>query len=175
VRTAERHVGELTDELTTAAGPQRLAAQILSTVARPDSQDDAPLAWPLDGPVTAGYGPRLLPPVGSPIHNGLDVFALPGTPVASAGEGTVRTATSHRILGNVVIVDHGANDGGHPVWTLYAHLERIDVRVGDRLGTGDPLGTVGATGTTAAGPHLHFEVLINSQPVDPRGWLPPRS
>jgi murein DD-endopeptidase MepM/ murein hydrolase activator NlpD len=172
--TAERWVSELTDELTHAAGPERLAAQILSTVARPEADASAPLAWPLDGPVTAGYGPRLLPPVGSPIHNGMDVFALPGTPVVSAGEGVVRTATSHQVLGNVVVVDHQPDDAGQRVATVYAHLERIDVEVGDRLAAGDQLGAVGATGSTAAGPHLHFEVLVNDQPVDPRGWLPAR-
>jgi murein DD-endopeptidase MepM/ murein hydrolase activator NlpD len=68
--------------------------------------------------------------------------------------------------GKLVVVAHA--DG---VRTLYAHLSSIAVRVGARVGTGDRLGAVGATGD-ATGPHLHFEVRLRGAAVDPRPALP---
>lgn len=96
-------------------------------------------------------------------HQGTDFTGARGTPVQSgAGAGTVRVSHSEK-GGNIVTIDHG---GG--VVTRYMHLDRVDVKDGQRV-TGDTvLGSVGATGR-ASGPHLHYEVIVGGKHVDPTG------
>jgi murein DD-endopeptidase MepM/ murein hydrolase activator NlpD len=103
------------------------------------------------------FGPR-----GNRFHTGLD-FAVPaGTPVAAAAAGRVTYAGWHPGgWGKLVTVAHG-----NGVRTMYAHLERIDVAVGQNVTCGAALGLVGATGV-ATGPHLHFEVRLRGAAVDP--------
>jgi murein DD-endopeptidase MepM/ murein hydrolase activator NlpD len=115
------------------------------------------LARPLDAPVTDGFGPR-----GLRFHAGLDLPAPSGTGIAAVAPGTVTYAGwLPGGWGRLVVVAHRAG-----VRTLYAHLSRIDVRVGERVETGFQLGLVGATGD-ASGPHLHFEVRVRGAAVDP--------
>lgn len=97
------------------------------------------------------------------LHAGVDFGAPIGTPVRCAGPGEVVAATCMRGFGNVVIVDHG---GG--ISTVYAHLSRIGVRPGQKIGQGQVLGAVGMTGL-ATGPHLHWEVHVGGRAVDPLG------
>jgi murein DD-endopeptidase MepM/ murein hydrolase activator NlpD len=78
-----------------------------------------------------------------------------GTPVRTVGEGVVAFAGEQNGFGNVVIVKHNNTDE-----TLYAHLSRIDVRVGQSVTQGQKVGAVGSTGW-ATGPHLHFEFRVN--------------
>lgn len=94
-------------------------------------------------------------------HLGVDYAAPTGTPVRSVGDGTVEFAGSQNGYGNVVIVRHG---GEHS--TVYAHLSRIGVRVGQKVAQGETLGGVGSTGW-ATGPHLHFEFKQGGRQVDP--------
>jgi murein DD-endopeptidase MepM/ murein hydrolase activator NlpD len=94
-------------------------------------------------------------------HSGADVRAKPGTPVVAAGDGVVVFTGYYGGYGNMIAVDHG---GG--VITRYAHLRRIDTKKDDAVAAGEPIGQVGLTGRTT-GPHLHFEVLLDKQPVDP--------
>jgi lysozyme family protein len=115
------------------------------------------LAWPLRGPVGSGFGPR-----GSGFHAGVDVIAPAGAPVAAAASGRVVWA-GYRAGGWGLLVTIAHGDG---VRTMYAHLSRVAVRVGDRVGAGARVGRVGATGD-ADGPHLHFEVRLRSAAVDP--------
>lgn len=126
--------------------------------------------WPVDGPVTSGYGLRELR--GLPdIHSGLDFDVPTGTPVHAMAAARVRFAGVQRGFGNVVWLDHG---GG--ILTIYAHLSRIDVQAGARVGGGDTIGLSGATGSATA-PHLHFEVWRWGRAVDPvpaLGGLPRR-
>jgi murein DD-endopeptidase MepM/ murein hydrolase activator NlpD len=120
------------------------------------------LAWPLAGAVGDPFGPR-----GNRFHAGLDILAPTGAPVAAAAAGRVTYAG--RLAGGwgkLVVVAHA--DG---VRTMYAHLSSIAVRLGQRVGIGDRLGAVGATGD-ATGPHLHFEVRLRGAAVDPRPALP---
>jgi murein DD-endopeptidase MepM/ murein hydrolase activator NlpD len=120
------------------------------------------LALPVDGPVGDPFGPR-----GNRFHAGIDLLAATGAPVSAAAGGRVTWAG--RLgggWGKLVVVAHA--DG---VRTMYAHLSAIAVRVGQRVGTGDRLGAVGATGD-ASGPHLHFEVRLRGAAVDPRPALP---
>lgn len=104
------------------------------------------------------------------MHTGVDFAAPGGTPVLAALGGTVALAGSIDGYGLTVILDHP--DG---LQTLYAHLEQIDVHIGQTLLEGDVLGTVGMSGR-ATGPHLHFELRRDAeQPLalDPTPHLPP--
>jgi peptidoglycan hydrolase-like protein with peptidoglycan-binding domain len=120
------------------------------------------LAWPVNGPVGDGYGPR-----GDRFHAGMDFLADTGTPVGAASAGRVTFAGyAAGGWGNLVVVLHA--DG---VRTLYAHLSKVSVRLGQSVATGNRLGLVGATGD-ATGPHLHFEVRLRGAAVDPLPALP---
>jgi murein DD-endopeptidase MepM/ murein hydrolase activator NlpD len=114
------------------------------------------LQWPVRAPLGALFGPR-----GMRFHTGVDIEAAMGTPVGAARGGEVTWAGFVSGYGMLVVVAHGSG-----VRTLYAHLSRIDVRVGQRVLTGQQLGLVGATGD-ATGPHLHFEVRVRGAAVDP--------
>lgn len=94
-------------------------------------------------------------------HLGVDYAAPTGTPVRVVGDGVVETAGHQNGYGNVVEVRH-SNDRT----TLYAHLNTIDVKVGQRVSQGHILGGVGATGF-ATGPHLHFEFRVKGVHQDP--------
>lgn len=149
------------------------------------------LARPL--PASANVRPDMGFPYGwhrnhqSPIHHGMDYANRRGTPVIAAGAGTVFYAGSDaemivgpqpNFYGNVVILQHNfsAPEGG-TVFTLYGHLNSIDVQTGQTVNQGDVIGRVGATGI-AIGSHLHFEVRVGN-PTDynavrnPELWYPP--
>src|SRR5437588_1472315 len=115
------------------------------------------LAWPLRGALGSRFGPR-----GAGFHAGVDILAASGTPVAAAASGRV-TWAGYRVGGWGLLVTIAHRDG---VRTMYAHLSRVDVRVGQRVRTGAHVGLVGATGD-ATGPHLHFEVRLRGAAVDP--------
>ena len=137
---------------TALAGP--LTARALS---RSVPVSPLRLSWPVPTSITSGYGLR-----GGRFHGGVDILAGAGTPVGSPGKGEVVFAGwRDGGWGNAVMVAHG---GG--VRSLVAHLSRIDVHVGDRVGTGTQLGLAGATGN-ASGPHVHFEVRLRGAYVDP--------
>jgi len=115
------------------------------------------LAWPVRARVGDRFGPR-----GPGFHAGVDLLAGPGTPVGAAARGRVVWAGYRRGgWGRLVTIAHG---GG--VRTMYAHLSRVDVRLGQLVRTGELVGRVGATGE-ATGPHLHFEVRVRGAAVDP--------
>ena len=120
------------------------------------------LAWPVEAPIGNPFGPR-----GTRFHAGIDLLAPAGTAVRAAAPG--RVAYAGRIAGGwgrLVVVAHARR-----VRTMYAHLSAVAVGVGERVRTGSPLGTVGATGN-ATGPHLHFEVRLGAAAVDPSTALP---
>jgi peptidoglycan hydrolase-like protein with peptidoglycan-binding domain len=122
-----------------------------------------PLAWPMTTPVLGDpFGPR-----GNQWHSGIDLPAPMGAPVYAARSGQVVWAGwRDGGWGFLVTVAHGRGER-----TMYAHLSRIDVRVGVRIGQGVRVGLVGASGH-ATGPHLHFEVRVRNAAVDPQGALP---
>ncbi len=99
-------------------------------------------------------------------HNALDIAAKRGTTVYAADGGVVVFAAEEGTYGLIVKIAHESG-----VETRYAHLDRIDVKVGDKVYKGQPIGKMGITGRVT-GPHLHFEVRINGKPVDPFKYLP---
>jgi murein DD-endopeptidase MepM/ murein hydrolase activator NlpD len=128
-----------------------------------------PSIWPVTGgETTDGFGGRRDPFGGgsSEFHSGQDISAERGTPVYAAGIATVKFAGGQSGYGQVVILDHG--DG---ITTRYGHLSKIEVVAGQQLGRGEMIGRVGSTGRST-GPHLHYEVRINEEPVNPRAYLP---
>jgi len=102
------------------------------------------------------------------IHYGYDLASTRAAPVPAANTGRVVHAGALGIYGNCVLVDHGMGVG-----SLYGHLSRIDVAVGDRVSKGDTLGLSGATGL-AGGDHLHFAILVGDVYVDPIEWWDPK-
>jgi murein DD-endopeptidase MepM/ murein hydrolase activator NlpD len=98
------------------------------------------------------------------VHYGFDLASTKQSPVPSANKGTVVLAGPLSIYGNTVIVDHGLG-----LQTLYGHLSSFDVKVGDTVDTGQPLGRSGMTGL-AIGDHIHYEVLVSGVSVTPVEW-----
>ena len=134
------------------------AAQAHSTVTRAPSS--AGFIWPVNAPITSPFGWRW-----GRMHEGLDLGASYGSPIAAAAAGTVIWAGWEGGYGNLVVIDHG---GG--IATAYGHQSQIAVSVGQTVARGQVIGYVGSTGHST-GPHLHFEVRVNGQAVDPLGYL----
>jgi murein DD-endopeptidase MepM/ murein hydrolase activator NlpD len=117
------------------------------------------LVRPLGAPIGDPFGPR-----GARFHAGVDFVAPSGIGVAAAGPGYVSWAGWRAGgWGRLVVIAHG---GG--VRSMYAHLSRVEVRLGERVGAGFEVGRVGSTGHST-GPHLHFEVRVRGAAVDPAG------
>jgi len=115
------------------------------------------LSWPISGVVTSRFGPR-----GRRFHAGIDIAAAVGKPVHPAVPGRVVWAGwGDGGWGLLVVIAHASG-----LRTMYAHLSRIDVRLGQRVEAGNTLGLVGESGT-ARGPHLHFEVRLRGAAIDP--------
>jgi murein DD-endopeptidase MepM/ murein hydrolase activator NlpD len=132
------------------------AAQATSTVRR----GSGALIWPVNAPITSPYGMRW-----GRMHEGIDLGAAYGTPIAAAAAGTVIYAGWMEGYGNLTVLDHG---GG--LSTAYGHQSNIAVALGQQVTQGQIIGNVGSTGHST-GPHLHFEVRVNGAPVDPLGYL----
>jgi murein DD-endopeptidase MepM/ murein hydrolase activator NlpD len=127
-----------------------------------------PLKAPLPGDleVTSPFGPRIDPFLGRPaLHTGVDLRGAYGDAVRATAPGRVSFAGTMGGYGNLVEIDNG-----NGLSTRYAHLSSIDVSVGETVTTGTVVGHIGDTGR-ATGPHLHYEVRIDGQPVDPERFL----
>jgi murein DD-endopeptidase MepM/ murein hydrolase activator NlpD len=128
------------------------------------SSDSTPspsgLIWPVSGPVTSPFGMRW-----GRMHEGIDIGVPDGTPIHAAAAGSVIYAGWEAGYGNLVVLDNGGN-----IATAYAHQSQIAVSLGQQVNQGDVVGYSGCTGH-CLGPHLHFEVRVNGEPVDPLGYL----
>jgi murein DD-endopeptidase MepM/ murein hydrolase activator NlpD len=121
-----------------------------------------PSIWPLAGWLSSGFGNRRDPFDGTAdFHPGLDIAANMGTPIRATADGTVKAAAYNGNYGNAVLLEHSS-------WisTRYGHLSRFAVRAGQEIRRGDVIGYVGATGR-ATSAHLHYEILLNGQPINP--------
>lgn len=127
----------------------------------------SPDLWPVDGRLIGSFGKRSDPFSGEQaFHYGVDLSAPMGSPIRAAADGTVVEASySGGGFGRLVVIDHG---GG--VRTYYAHLSRIDVIAGQEVRRGEIVGALGRSGRTTA-PHLHYEVRIGGNPVNPYMFL----
>ena len=118
------------------------------------------LSMPTSGQFTSPFGQRW-----GRLHAGIDIAAGIGTPIWASDTGTVRFAGSMSGYGNYTCIQHT-----NSLSTCYAHQSRIGVSVGQSVSQGQVIGAVGNTGRST-GPHLHFEVRVNGNPVDPMGYL----
>jgi murein DD-endopeptidase MepM/ murein hydrolase activator NlpD len=128
--------------------------------AGPIRQGSGSYIWPVNGPVVSGFGMRW-----GRLHAGVDIAVPSGTPIRAAASGTVAIAGWVGGYGNYTCINHG---GG--IATCYGHQSAIGVSVGQSVRQGQVIGSSGCTGH-CFGPHVHFEVRINGQPVDPMGYL----
>jgi murein DD-endopeptidase MepM/ murein hydrolase activator NlpD len=118
---------------------------------------------PVDGSINAGFGWRVNP--WPEFHRGVDLSADYGTPVHAAADGVVISAGWDGGFGVKVAIDHA---NGYQTW--YAHLSRVAVGPGQRVRKGETIAYVGATGE-ATGPHLHYQVMLEGQAIDPAPYL----
>jgi murein DD-endopeptidase MepM/ murein hydrolase activator NlpD len=118
------------------------------------------MIWPASGPVTSPFGFRW-----GRMHEGIDIGASYGSAIHAAAAGTVIYCGWESGYGNFVVIDHGGN-----LATAYGHQSSIAVACGQHVEQGQVIGYVGSTGHST-GPHLHFEVRVNGNAVDPMGYL----
>lgn len=162
IRAAEQHKDGLEAE----------SARIEEEIRRLQSSGDGvnpgggAIAWPVNGPVTSGFGYRIHPIFGTQrFHAGIDIGVGYGTPIAAAEDGVIILSGPYGGYGNTVVIDHGSG-----LSTLYAHQSSIVVGNGARVSRGQVIGYVGCTGY-CTGAHLHFETRVNGSPADPMGYL----
>lgn len=118
---------------------------------------------PVQGNITSRYGVSSRIRVST--HTGLDIAAVVGTPIKVAASGTVTCASYTGSYGNLVKIDHG-----NGVETWYGHTSKMYVKVGKTVQAGDVIAAVGSTGNST-GPHLHFEIRVNGQHVNPQNYM----
>ena len=129
--------------------------------------EHTPNIWPVVGPIMSDYGWRNHPIYRNlEFHKGMDIDAVEGTPIRVTASGVVTKVGWNGGYGLMVEVFH--REG---VSTVYAHLSKILVSVGQEVKKGEIIGNVGMTGV-ATDPHVHYEVRINGSPVDPSTYLP---
>lgn len=148
--------------------PQSSEPSLRVTAPRPEGHS-ARFALPIRGPVTSRFGMRFHPVTGVyKLHDGVDIAAPCGTPVASPRAGRVAAVYTNVAWGNRVVIDHGVIQG-RPFSTTYNHLESLPpLRIGQSLAAGARIGEVGSTGYST-GCHLHWGMLVNGTAVDPLG------
>jgi murein DD-endopeptidase MepM/ murein hydrolase activator NlpD len=125
-----------------------------------------PSLWPVIGRISSQYGEsRPTSSGGNRAHKGLDICVPSGTPVVASADGYVSFSGTEAEYGRLVCIDHG-----HGFSTAYGHLDRIHVQAGEKVNKGQIIGTAGLSGNST-GPHVHFEVRIQNNPVNPARFL----
>ena len=118
---------------------------------------------PVQGNITSRYGVSSRIRVST--HTGLDIAAVTGTAIKAVAAGIVTNAAYTGSYGNLVKIDHG-----NGVETWYGHTSKMYVKVGQNIQAGDTIAAVGSTGNST-GPHLHFEIRINGQHINPQNYI----
>lgn len=160
----EKHQDELTRVVDTLkAESTTLKAEIESEL---EFLDCLPDLVPVEGRISSGFGYRTHPITGlRSFHYGIDITNNRGVDVQAAGSGVVVFSGWSGGFGKVIIISHG-----YGYETVYAHNNALFVEVGDKVSKGDYISEIGSTGTST-GPHLHFEIRIDGEAVDPTGIL----
>lgn len=149
---------------TAAVRPTSSAPPARTVSLTPPAKTGRGFAWPVEGRIISGFGPR----EGGLHNDGINILAAAGAEVRAAENGIVVYAGNElRGFGNLLLVKH---DGGYT--TAYAHADRLLVDRGDKVRRGQVIATVGQTGNVSR-PQLHFEIRKGPRPVDPRKELPP--
>jgi murein DD-endopeptidase MepM/ murein hydrolase activator NlpD len=158
--TLEVLQGEMEGRLISLEDVQIAAAEQLAYEAA------KPSIWPTQGRITSRYGYRSSP-FGTyrEFHPAIDIAAPIGTPVVATGDGRIIFTGWRTDLGNTVIIDHGYN-----LRTLYGHVAKVAISVGDRVKKGQVIAYVGSTGRST-GPHVHYEVHLRGTQVNPAPYL----
>ena len=131
-----------------------------------DIRPELVFSLPAEGPVSSPFGlRRFLNDQPRNPHSGLDIAAPEGAPIVAPSPGTVVALGNYFYNGNTVLLDHGQG-----LITMYCHMSRIDVSLGDVVDRGDRIGAIGSTGRVT-GPHLHWGVSLNNARVDPTLFL----
>ncbi len=125
-----------------------------------------PKGWPAKGYISSGFGWRIHPITGKrEFHRGVDIAALSGTPIRATANGMVITTGKKRISGNYIIIQHG-----YGFTTVYAHLKKYIVKVGQEVKRGEVIGYIGSTGFST-GPHLYYGISKNKKWVNPMTYI----
>jgi peptidoglycan DL-endopeptidase CwlO len=166
--TQQRLEGDLSDIQGQIQAQLQAAQAASSTPPAPPAgpvqgESSSGFIWPVSGPITS---PFCEPRPWEACHPGIDIGVPTGTPIHAVADGTVSIAGPEGGYGNYTCIDHG---GG--LSSCYAHQETISVSVGQQVSQGQVIGISDCTGL-CFGPHLHFEVRVNGQVVDPMGYLP---
>ena len=126
-----------------------------------------PSIWPVKGPITSKFGPRISPFTGKKaFHSGLDIGAALGKEVRAPAKGRVILAGYDARMGRYIRINHG-----YGVQTTYGHLSKRLVKHGQKVRRGDLIGLVGSTGRFSTGPHLHYQIAIHGKVVNPRQYI----
>jgi murein DD-endopeptidase MepM/ murein hydrolase activator NlpD len=158
----------LTNDFVIISEAEAQPARRLAAPPTGAAASNIPSIWPITGPLRTGYGMRNDPFGGSSVefHKGQDISAPTGTPINATADGVVVIARWVKGYGYGIYIDHG-----NGISTRYGHLSRIDVAEGQTVKRGEHLGLVGSTGRST-GPHLHYEVRINGEAINPLRFLP---
>jgi murein DD-endopeptidase MepM/ murein hydrolase activator NlpD len=161
-------LGQCLDSLVAEAERREGSIRELETYLREQKArlSSTPSIWPARGWMTSGFGMRTDPYTNkSTMHHGIDIANQPGVPVLAPASGVVTFAGNSGGYGRVLVIDHGFG-----IRTRYAHLEAMDVAVGDRVDRGDKIGAIGNSGRST-GPHLHYEVEVNGVSENPMNFI----
>jgi murein DD-endopeptidase MepM/ murein hydrolase activator NlpD len=125
-----------------------------------------PSIWPTRGWLSSGFGNRISPFTNEEeFHKGIDISTRMNTPILAPADGLVSSTGKDYFMGNMLMINHG-----YGLKTRYGHMAKILVKKGEYVKRGQEIGLVGNTGRST-GPHLHYEVYLNSLPVNPRRYI----
>ncbi|MBN2411199.1 peptidoglycan DD-metalloendopeptidase family protein [candidate division KSB1 bacterium] len=182
-RYLERHLNELRESQKQIRNIiSRSEEERLTKNARKTSPDDSPypartrsykfsdlkgkLPWPTKGNIISHFGRQRHPVLRTITENlGIEIKAPLGAPVIAVDEGQIQTITWQRGLGNIIIISH---DDGY--YTVYTHLDEINIQPMQNVSKGEIIGTVGDTGSMN-GPILHFQIWKNTKSLNPEDWI----
>ncbi len=167
IQTSETFAQLFPSTLTGQGDSARWTSVILSDTTTPVSAPSQSCVCPVEYiQITSDFGERTDPFTNQKaVHNGLDMAVAEGSSVVAAWSGTVLACTSDPIGGNYIIIDHASG-----MSTYYGHLSEILVESGQMVTAGERIALSGNTGKST-GPHLHFEIAYNGEPIDPVEYL----